>query len=150
FTILFLFLIGSELFDVRVGLLAAALYSFTALAIQLAHFYTVDSFTTCFVTATFYFAARLLHRHRWRDYLVFGLLLGLAMASKVSIFPLALILIMALVMRVMFVEGPLVEESFDEADEDTESQPPTLWQRFTSPDGRRAALGLILAGIVTL
>ncbi|GAB4481231.1 MAG: hypothetical protein Kow00124_28770 [Anaerolineae bacterium] len=100
-TILMIFLTARRLFDRRVGLLAAALYAFCALPIQLSHFYTVDTFTNFFVSAALLFIARALERHHWIDYPLFGLALGAGMASKVSVFPLALLLIVALALRVI-------------------------------------------------
>jgi YYY domain-containing protein len=99
FAILLLFFIGKRLFDARVGLLAAALHAAAALPIQLSHFFAVDTFTSFFVVAAFLFAASALTRHRWTDYIFFGLTLGLAMASKVSVYPLAVILVLAVALR---------------------------------------------------
>jgi hypothetical protein len=144
-TIIFIFLAGRHLWDERAGLIAAALYAVTALAIQLSHFYTVDTMTTLFVTSAFYFAVRLLDRHNWPDYLLFGLTLGLAMSSKVSIFPFAFVLILALLIRVWRQDLPLPETLPGE-----DAAAYDLWKRGTSPDGRNALIGLALAGIVTV
>ncbi len=100
-TILMIFLAARRLFDRRAGLLAAALYAFCALPIQLSHFYTVDTFTNFFVSAALLSVARALERHHWIDYPLFGLALGAGMASKASVFPLALLLIVALALRVI-------------------------------------------------
>jgi len=59
-TVLVLFLIGRRLYGRWVGLLAAGLYSFAALALQLSSFWTVDSFATFWVTLAIYFAIRAL------------------------------------------------------------------------------------------
>jgi len=97
--LLFAFLIGRRLYDARVGLLAGALYALAAFPIQQSHFFTVDSFTNAFVTAAFLFATRALDGHRWPDFVLFGLMLGLGMASKVTVFPLGLILLLAVMLR---------------------------------------------------
>lgn len=51
-----LYLLGKRLYDNRIGLLAAALGAAAVLPIQLSHYFTVDSFSTVFVIASFYFA----------------------------------------------------------------------------------------------
>ncbi len=55
-----LFLLGRRLYGRWTGLLAAALYGVAAFPIQQAHFWTVDAFTTFWVTLALYFAARVL------------------------------------------------------------------------------------------
>ena len=57
-TVLLVFLIAERLYNRRVGLLAAAFSALAVLQIQLAHYFTVDSFTLFFGTLAFYFAAR--------------------------------------------------------------------------------------------
>jgi hypothetical protein len=58
-TVGMLFLLARTLYrDTRVALLAALLYSATALAIQQAHFFVVESFTAFFVTVALFFMAR--------------------------------------------------------------------------------------------
>ncbi|WP_162909361.1 DUF2298 domain-containing protein [Aggregatilinea lenta] len=59
-TVLILFLLGRQLYGDWVGLLAAALYGVAAFPIQQSQFWTVDAFTTMWVTLGIYFAARAL------------------------------------------------------------------------------------------
>lgn len=59
-TILVLFLLGRRLYGPWVGLLAAALYAVAGFPVQQAHFWTVDAFTTFWVTLALYFASRVL------------------------------------------------------------------------------------------
>lgn len=132
-TILFAFLAARRLFDWRAGLLAATLYAFAALPVQLSHFYTVDPFTQVFAAAAFWFAARALFQHNWLDYPLFGLMLGLAMASKLSIAPLALVLVLAVGIR---TARRLLSEGTPERD--------------VQPLATRAAAGLVIAGVVTV
>ena len=137
-TIVLLFLLGRRLYDVRIGLLAAALYALATLPIQQSHFFTVDTFTNTFVVAAFLFAARSLDEHRWPDYFLFGLMLGLATASKISVVPLAVILILAIALRVL-PQLPLGERAS------------SAWQdRATRKKIIGAALGLMLGGLVTI
>jgi len=107
-TLILVYLIGSRAYDRRIGLLAAAFYAFAALPLQLSHFFAVDTFLTFFVSLAIYAAVSLYQHHKsaseteldtltrpWAGigwYLLFGLALGLAMASKVSAAPLAVIL----------------------------------------------------------
>ena len=50
------YLIGARLYDRRVGLFAAIFSAFTVLQIQIAHYFTVDTFLTLFTTLTIYMA----------------------------------------------------------------------------------------------
>ncbi len=100
-TILILYWVAQRLFDRRIGLLTAALYAGCAFPIQQAHFFTVDPYTNLFGAAAFAFAVRSLERHRWTDYLLFGVMLGIAMSCKMSIYPLSIILVIALALRTL-------------------------------------------------
>jgi len=114
-SVLFVFLIALRLFrSTRLALLGALAYAAAVLPIQLSHFFTVDTFANCFTMMGIYFAVRVATREdvatnqptdgyrylyrNWRgigDYLLFGLALGLALASKVSTAPLALMVVLA-------------------------------------------------------
>ena len=143
-TVLLIFLVARRLFDRRVGLLAAALYAGAAFPIQQAHFFTVDAMANTFVAASFWFAARALFHHRWSDYVLFGLALGLGMACKITVFPLALTLIAALALRVARERGLLNGRWFDGWGA-KHTKPPTTKHSIS-----RAAAGLIIAGLVTV
>ncbi|MGE5378295.1 MAG: DUF2298 domain-containing protein [Bacteroidota bacterium] len=95
-SILFLFLIGRRLYGRKIGLLAATLLAFSVLNIQLSHFYAVDTFANLFILATIYFLLRSHESGRWLDYVFTGLMFGMGLASKVSVFTLIVpILVMA-------------------------------------------------------
>ena len=134
-TIVLIYLIAQNLYQRnRLSLLAAALYTFSALAIQLSHYFTVDTFTNFFVALTIYLAVSVMMARQgepaeptdsadlavgnsvgdddfnwgWllhsfdRDlarFLFFGVALGLAMSSKVSAAPVAILLPLAVVVR---------------------------------------------------
>jgi YYY domain-containing protein len=87
-SIFLLFLIAKKLYGKKVGLLAAVLLSFSVLNIQLSHFYTVDTFANLFILATIYFLLRGQESGRWIDYVLTGLMFGLGLASKLSVFTL--------------------------------------------------------------
>ncbi len=66
------------------------------LNIQLSHFYAVDTFANLFILATIYFLLRAHQSGRWLDYAATGLMFGLGLASKISVFTLLIpILVMA-------------------------------------------------------
>ena len=107
-TILITFLIGKRLYKDKVGLIAAALYSFSVLPIQLSHFMTVDSFTNTFGMLTVYLGVCIATKKKSdkKDennpqsdtnkttfglllqevtlYILFGIFLGMATASKIK------------------------------------------------------------------
>ncbi|MGB3306034.1 MAG: DUF2298 domain-containing protein [Thermomicrobiales bacterium] len=74
--------IGRMLFGRLAGLFAATLLAFTALQIQTAHYYSVDSMDVFFITATLAFTLHASRNRSWGGYAVAGLMLGLAAASK--------------------------------------------------------------------
>jgi YYY domain-containing protein len=105
-----LYVLGKYLYDRRIGLLAAALGAAAVLPIQLSHYFTVDSFSTVFVLAGFYFALRAVPVHAadarisWSNLIHFGLfgfLIGLAGACKVNTLPVFGIIGLAGVARLM-------------------------------------------------
>ncbi|RME37390.1 MAG: phospholipid carrier-dependent glycosyltransferase, partial [Thermoflexia bacterium] len=79
--------------------LAALLYALTVLPIQQSHFYTVDSFANFFVAATLYLALALAQTQTlgWGVPLAFlgGLAIGLGVACKISVWPLGLLVALA-------------------------------------------------------
>lgn len=134
-TILLVFLAAARLYDRRVGLLAAAFSAFTVLQIQQSHFFTTDTFINLFTFLAFYFAIHiqtlddstpspaLAINHpnqgflRWLRHplcilsLAFGLAFGMAMASKINAFPMAIALPVALLVR-MTKETPEKRRQF--------------------------------------
>ncbi|MDA1329728.1 MAG: phospholipid carrier-dependent glycosyltransferase [Chloroflexi bacterium] len=109
--IFLVYLIAIRLFDKRVGLLAAAFSAFTVVQIQQSHYFTVDNFLNFFIFLALYFAIRIAGPEKSSegedpatslnlfDFVAFGIALGMAMASKVSAAPLALMLPAALILR---------------------------------------------------
>lgn len=99
-SILLIYLIGRRLHSERVGLLAALLTALSVLLIQHAHFFVVDPIANSFMLAGIYFAVRAMDTGELRDFLLFGVALGLAVASKISAAPLAATLALAAGIRV--------------------------------------------------
>lgn len=146
-TILLLFFLANHLFDRRIGLLSAALYAALAFPIQQSHFFTVDTITTVFVVAAFLFAARALTGHNWLDYPLFGLTLGLAMSSKVSVYPLALIMVIALGLRLAReIGGAGTTQTLGEGQPVSSLEQRDRVVKFVS----RAAVALVATGLVTV
>ena len=93
--ILAIFALGARMHNRWVGLLAAVLYAAAPLAIQKAHFGTVNSIAALFVILALYFALRVQQRGRLMPYLLFGLTCGMAVASRINLAPLAGIIVVS-------------------------------------------------------
>lgn len=105
--VLLVYLIASRLFDRRIALLAAAFSTFTVMQVQQSHFFTVDNFTNFFTYLALFFALRIASKKipvaslegeapsphlSFPDFALFGIALGMAVASKASAAPLAMVL----------------------------------------------------------
>ena len=87
--------LGRRLRGDWVGLLAALFYAAAPLAIQKAHFGTVNAATSFMVTMALYYAVAVQQRGRWRAYLLFGVFTGAAVACRINVAPLASIIVFA-------------------------------------------------------
>ncbi|MBF0550586.1 MAG: glycosyltransferase family 39 protein [Deltaproteobacteria bacterium] len=97
-TVLLVFLLAVTLYrDKRLAVLAAAFYAASVLPIQLAHFFTVDTFANFFVMAALVCLARLQVSHRFYHLAAAACFGGLALACKTSIFPFFFLLILVVV-----------------------------------------------------
>jgi YYY domain-containing protein len=118
-TILLAYLIAKRLYkNSRLGLVAALLLAVSVVPIQLSHFFTVDTYTNFFVYLAIFFAVTILNPARepetgegplmgestywlktnWKSltsYALFGVAYGMALACKVSIWSLMLLLPLA-------------------------------------------------------
>jgi len=130
-TLFFLFLLGRRLYGRWVGLLAAALYAGAVLPVQLSHFWTTDAFTSLPVVIALWFAVRAMDEGRWLDYGGFGVALGCAVASRINVLPLAVVLALAALIRVM----PTFEPGFPRAERNRQ------WTREFG--------GLVLGGLLS-
>ncbi len=131
-TVFFVFLLGRRLYNRWTGLLAAALYAWAVLPIQLSHFWTMDAPSTLPVVIAFWFAVRVLDDGGWRNYGGFGLAFGAAVASRINVVPLAVVVALAALSRMM----PLFEASY----------PALKRQRLISREGG----GLVFAGLISM
>jgi 4-amino-4-deoxy-L-arabinose transferase-like glycosyltransferase len=88
-----LYLLGTRLFDRRVGLLAAAIEAVAFLPVSYGHYALNDAVTLLPLTLSLFGSAGVMQHGRRRDYALAGLGLGLACASKytagIAIVPLA-------------------------------------------------------------
>ncbi len=82
-----MFAIGRRMYGTWTGLLAAALTTFAVIHIQHAHFYRPEPFTVLTSLAALWAMLRFMDTRRIRDAALLGLLVGLAMAPKVSVAP---------------------------------------------------------------
>lgn len=118
-TILLVYLISRRLYkNNRLGLVASLLLALSVVPIQLSHFFTVDTFTTFFTYLAIYFAVCIISprieptyegevppiegvywlKTAWGSfwlYGLFGIAFGMALSSKVSIWPAMLLLPLA-------------------------------------------------------
>lgn len=83
------YLIGARVFTPRIGLFAALFAALAPISIQLAHFFTTDSWLTFFVALTLYLSIRAAETGAGRWFAAAGAGFGLAMATKGSVFALA-------------------------------------------------------------
>jgi len=81
--------------DRRVAVLTSVLLTFAVLHIQLAHFYTVDTLLSLLVLLAVDRAMRVAQEGRRRDGIWLGVWLGAALATKLSVLPLAGVVVVA-------------------------------------------------------
>ena len=83
-TVLLVYLLGRRLLGPWPGLVAATLMALAVHAIQIAHFFAVDTFATFFATLTLWLLIRYARSRDARSLGLAGIAAGLAMASKLS------------------------------------------------------------------
>ncbi len=96
-TVLLVYLIGRRIGGPRVGILAAYVAALTPLTVQLAHFFTTDSWLTFFVTLSIYCSLRAAESGAAKWFLLAGASFGWAMACKGSVFTLVSVVLLAIV-----------------------------------------------------
>ena len=130
--ILFIFMIGSRLHNRWVGLFAAAFYAAFPLAIQKAHFATVNSMANLFGVIALYYATRIFDKGELGDYIGFGLAFGCALSSRINLAPLVVLALVASGTRLLTTfDWRLASGEFQRA----------IWRDFG---------GLVVAGFVTI
>lgn len=94
-SVLITYLLARKVYDQRAAILAASFVSFTVLHIQQAHFYTVDTLLTLLVLLAVNKAVDVARDGRLCDGLWLGLILGIALATKISVLPLIAVVLTA-------------------------------------------------------
>ncbi len=94
-TVLIVYLLAARAFNRRAALAAAAVAALAPMTIQLAHFFTTDSWLTFFVALCLLWATRAGETGSRRWFAAAGAAFGLAMATKGSVFTLAGLLVVA-------------------------------------------------------
>jgi YYY domain-containing protein len=169
FTIFFFYLLASRMYGRKVGLLASLFSALTVMQIQQSHFFTTDLFVNAFAFLAIYFAVRILDSSRssldvrisesgspitayisrfikeplFLLSLGFGFTFGMAMASKVNIYPLAVLLPGAFAVRYLTVDrGRMAEE----LDKDTANHQPSTVHRPPFTDYWLLIITCLIAG----
>jgi YYY domain-containing protein len=133
-TLIATFFLASLVYNRWVGLLAAALYAGAVMPIQQAHYFTVDHFAVSFGTLALLFITRLSLRGSWTNAVWLGVFIGAAVASKINMAAMVVLVPMALLLhswRRLRPQAPNVESGL-------------IRQQML-----RAGLLLLLAAIVT-
>ena len=81
-TLYLVWLLGARWFSDLTGLLAVCVVAVAPIAIQLAHFYTVDGLFTLLILATMYALLRALEQPDWRWFVLTGIVIGLSGAVR--------------------------------------------------------------------
>jgi hypothetical protein len=108
-TVLLVFLLGTSVFNRRVGLVGALLYAVAVLPTQLSHFWTMDPYLTFFATLTLLLSVRLVRardRTAWLYGIGIGIALGLAGACKVNGVVFAVAPVLAIALRIAMRDRP--------------------------------------------
>jgi 4-amino-4-deoxy-L-arabinose transferase-like glycosyltransferase len=99
FALLTLFLVyrlTRRLFERRAALIAVALLAISQLHVSSSHFITTDVPLTFFVVLAVWFCWDVYEQGRGRDYILAGLIIGLACSTKYSAYPIVLTLLAAI------------------------------------------------------
>ncbi len=86
-TVGLVYLLGARLYGRREGLLAAILVTLAVLHVQLSHFFAVDTIMAVCAVGAVFLLARVAREGRMRDSLAAGVVIGLGIATKVTLAP---------------------------------------------------------------
>ena len=99
FTLYLVWLLGVRWFGEWTGLLAVCVVATAPIAIQLSHFFTVDSAFTLLTVAGLYVLLRSLERPDWRWFISTGILIGLCASVRLMGLSMGLVLLVGYVIR---------------------------------------------------
>jgi YYY domain-containing protein len=149
-SILLVFLLGSRLYNRRVGLLAALFAALAVMSIQQSHFYVDPIFSTFFTLLSLYWAVRVAQGGGAWSYALLGVSIGFAAASRVTLVVLALIAVVAAAVAALnWRAASRAQEQADEAADYGEQQQPA-YASILDYLIRRSLPLLVLAGVVTI
>ena len=103
-SVLFVYLLAGRAYGRREALLASFLLAIAVIHIQLSHFFAVDTILALSAVAALFFMYRVAKEGRLRDSLLAGAFIGLGVATKVSLAPIYIALVMA---HLLFSLSPL-------------------------------------------
>jgi len=95
-TVLLTMLLARRLYGQIAGMLAGLLAALSVIAIQQAHFFVTDPWTTCFVALSLFLAITFIEKPSWWRAGLLGMAYGAALACKVSVAPLVVPIVVAL------------------------------------------------------
>jgi len=75
--------LGKQVYGRAAGLLGATFLTLAVLAMRDSHFYTADTMLTFLVTLTVWLGVWVMRRRRWRNVLIYGVGMGLAISTKI-------------------------------------------------------------------
>lgn len=139
-SVFFTFLIARRLYNWQAGLVAAFLLAVAVMPIQQSHFFTMDNWAAALCTVALYAAVRAAGlgdaEVRWRLswFVLFGVALGLAAASRVNVAPIALVINVSAVIW-------LAQRGHSWR---------TVFSSTGSSDLQRMVVGVLLAAVVSL
>ncbi|HEY5729837.1 MAG TPA: DUF2298 domain-containing protein [Anaerolineales bacterium] len=162
--IFLLYLVVSRMYGRKVGLLASLFSALTVMQIQQSHFFTVDLFVNMFALLAIYFAVEIVNRQSNfvnRKSLIsnplfllslgFGIAFGMALASKVNIYPLVVLLPGAFALRYFIADRK--ELTADERPQTATEEEPSEINRQRSPISNYyllIAASLIIGGLAAI
>ncbi len=134
-----LYLLGASLWSRRIGLLSAIFAAAAVIHIQLSHFFAVDTLLALSVVAALYFLARVARRGKSMDSALAGVCIGLGLAIKISILPIAAAYIVA---HMLYALGLLSNDN--DPDGDLAS---VIFERFKATAGNIALGAGVILGV---
>ncbi|MGE0601824.1 MAG: DUF2298 domain-containing protein [Dehalococcoidia bacterium] len=147
-TILLVFLLGSSVFNRKIGVLAALLYALSVLPTQLAHFWTMDPYLAFFGTLTVLLSVRWVRAGEgpaWGYAAGIGIALGLAGACKVNAAVFAVAPVLALGLRIALRDVPRFGLRWQPASAKGQaSAPPWQWAYDVSMLCMAGAMALVV------
>ncbi|MCH2507410.1 MAG: DUF2298 domain-containing protein [Dehalococcoidia bacterium] len=110
-TVFMTFMICSTAYNRKVAYLASLLVSLSVIHIQLSHFFVVDTYLTFFITTSLYFMIKIAKFGGAKNSIYAGIFIGFALATKISVAPIVIVLFVAHGLRYVDSVPKFVTES---------------------------------------